>query len=65
MPNSVTTARNPVRTPIREPGEPSDDLAVRPGLEQPGRQQRFHADLDRIRDAELRAERETEGIRLH
>jgi hypothetical protein len=53
------------RTRIVEPGEPAGDLASRLHLDDPTLQRRYRADLDRVRDAELRAEIDTEGVRLH
>lgn len=58
---AVHTAR---RT-IRQPGEPAGDLAEWLGVNDPALQRRYRADLDRVRAAELRAEVETEGVRLH
>jgi hypothetical protein len=49
---------------VVEPGEPAGDLAERLGLHRPEQQQAFRAALDRVRDAELRAEYESDGIRL-
>jgi hypothetical protein len=49
---------------VVEPGEPAADLAERLGLHRPERQRAFRATLDRVRDAELRAEYESDGIRL-
>jgi hypothetical protein len=62
------TADGPARTGrqrIVEPGEPAGDLATRLHLDNPTLQRRYRADLDRVRDAELRAEIDTEGVRLH
>ena len=53
------------RQRIVEPGEPAGDLAARLHLDDPALQARDRADLDRVRDAELRAEVDTEGLRLH
>jgi len=53
------------RRRIVEPGEPAGDLATRLHLDDPALQRRYRADLDRVRDAELRAEVDTEGVRLH
>ena len=55
----------PARQRIVEPGEPAGDLATRLHLDDPALQRRYRADLDRVRDAELRAEMDTEGVRLH
>lgn len=52
------------RRAIPQPGEPAADLAHRLGLDEPALQQRYQADLARVRDAEARAEAETDGIRL-
>lgn len=53
------------RRSIVEPGEPAGDLAARLHLDDPALQQRYRADLARVRDAELRAEIDTEDVRLH
>jgi hypothetical protein len=49
---------------VVEPGEPAGDLAERLGLHRPEQRRALRAALDRVRDAELRAEYESEGIRL-
>lgn len=49
---------------VVEPGEPATDLAERLGLLRPEPQRQFRATLERVRDAELRAEYESDGIRL-
>lgn len=62
------TADGPARTGrhrIVEPGEPAGDLAARLHLDDPALQRRYRADLERVRDAELRAEIDTESVRLH
>jgi hypothetical protein len=60
-------ARTPDGDRIAEPGEPTDkDLASLLGVDDRSEQSRqLRQDLEAIRDAERRAERETEGIRLH
>ena len=52
------------RHTVVEPGEPAGDLAERLGLHRPEREQAFAATLEKVRDAELRAEYESDGIRL-
>ncbi|MCD2186057.1 hypothetical protein [Actinomycetospora soli] len=52
------------RRAVVEPGEPAGDLAERLGLHRPERERAFVATLRRVRDAELRAEYESDGIRL-
>lgn len=52
------------RRTVVEPGEPAGDLAERLGLHRPEREQAFAATLEKVRDAELRAEYESDGIRL-
>jgi hypothetical protein len=49
---------------VLEPGEPAEDLAERLGLLRREQQRAFRATLDRVRAAELRAEYESDGIRL-
>ena len=52
------------RRGIVEPGEPAEDLAARLHLDDPALQRRYRADLDRVRDAELRAAHDTDGLRV-
>lgn len=52
------------RRAIPQPGEPATDLALRLGLDDPALQQRYRADLERVRDAETRAAVDSDGIRL-
>ena len=52
------------RRTVVEPGEPAGDLAERLGLHRPEREKAFTATLAKVRDAELRAEYESDGIRL-
>ncbi len=52
------------RRTVVEPGEPAGDLAERLGLHRPEREKAFAAALAKVRDAELRAEYESDGIRL-
>ncbi|HWN29358.1 MAG TPA: hypothetical protein VNP37_20500 [Actinomycetospora sp.] len=65
MADGPAHAARPARRRIVEPGEPAGDLATRLHLDDPALQRRYRADLDRVRDAELRAEVDTEGVRLH
>ena len=65
MPDGPAHAPRTARRRIVEPGEPAGDLATRLHLDDPALQRRYRADLDRVRDAELRAEVDTEGLRLH
>ena len=53
------------RRSIRQPGRPAGDLAEHLGVNDPALQRRYRADLARVRAAELRAEVETEAVRLH
>lgn len=53
------------RRSISEPGRQAGDLAEHLGVNDPALQQRYRADLARVRAAELRAEIETEAVRLH
>ena len=47
------------------PASPRATSPTRLHLDDPALQRRYRADLDRVRDAELRAEIDTEGVRLH
>lgn len=52
---------------IAEPGEPTDhELGTLLGVgDRPQIREKLENDLKAVRDAERKAERETEGIRLH
>lgn len=65
MDHAATSApHRPGRRTIRQPGEPAGDLARRLGVDDPALQRRYRDDLERVRDAEVRAAVDTEGIRL-
>ncbi len=50
---------------IIEPGESVEDLSVLLGVDdRPELEEEFQQDLEAVKDAERRAEYETEGIRL-